>query len=1070
MILLDTFREIKKTFGRFFSIFAIVAIGVAFFAGIIAAAPDMRFSADHYYDEYNLMDYTIYSTFGLTESDIKAIRAIPEVEGVMPSHSLDVMGRRKDTDYEFVIRIHGLPNNTNSDNKNYINQIQLVEGRMPENENECLMEKEMFFYGLQIGDTIQLSSGNKENLEDHISINEMIVVGLVQSPYYLSFEKGSSTIGRGQVNAYALVFDSVFVSEYYTEAYVTIKDSDGYDSYHQDYFDFLSVSRSKIKKTGNEQSEIRYEEIMEEAKAELAEKQEEYDEGVKKFEDEITKAEKKLEKAKMDLLTGQIKLETNKESVRLQIENGKAQLETLATVIATTEEQYRIALQTYHDQYDNMITLRDSLQQEITTINQNYPDLDAEIVRITAIPEASRTSEEVLKLQEYTDIQAERDQIQVQINAINSLLSTADSAIVRIEQQLDNLRQQYQIESNNLVTMEKLAEEEFKKAQAEIDKGMEEVLNAEITLAIEKKKAELDLEDAAELLRKAELDIENMPEPEWYVLDRNSHYSYREYGAAADRIRAIGEVFPVFFFFVAALVTLTTMTRMVDEQRQNIGTLKALGYSKAKIASKYILYAAISSALGAIVGLLIGLHLFPTIVFNAWNIMYTIPKLYFRWQPSLVFLSAGIAILVTTAAAFFACYKELMETPALLMRPKTPKSGKPILLERVSFIWSRLTFSEKVTMRNIFRYKKRLLMTVAGISGCTALILGGFGIRDSISSVVNTQFEDIYRYDSMINLNDDMSTFEKTELLKDVNEFKGVSQAILIANENVTLYYGEEDIAVTLTVPSDSIDFQDFIILRNMNTGKEYMLSDEGVIISQKLSNAYGIKVGDTIVVINNDNYRKTFSVEEITEHYVGDYIYMSSSLYQKSFGIKPDDNSIYVILREDTIEAEINFSHYITEQEGVRSIAFFTGTAESFADTISSLNIVIVVLIVSAGSLAFVVLYNLNNVNISERIREIATIKVLGFNDKEVAQYVNRESLLLTVLGSIIGLVIGRFLHLFVMNVIELDQIMFPRYVSFLSHLYALIITIIFGLIVNFVMLPKLRKIPMVESLKSIE
>ena len=1070
MLFLDTLREIKKSFGRFFSIFAIVAIGVAFFAGIISTEPDMKNSADHYYDAYNLMDYTVHGSYGLTDDDIVELKRVAEVEGVMPAHTYDVMGKVKGANGELVIRLHGIPDNLNFNNNHYINRVILLEGRLPENENECLMEYQMKEFGLKIGDEIILSSGNDDLLEEKITIKTMKVVGLMQSPYYLSFEKGSSVIGMGSVNAYAFVFDSVFLMEYYTEAYITIKDSKDFNSYGEAYFEFLIESRNQIKLLGQKQSELRYEEIMEEARNELEKRKQEYEDALVAFEIEIEKAEKEIEDAKIKLITAQITLDNNIVNIQTQIESGKEQLAILKGILDTTEEQYKNAKQLYDNQYGNIITYRDDLQNEINLVQTSYPDLDTEVAGLLAIPESSRTPEQIARLTLLQSVQQDRDQKQTELDAINAMLTLSDAGILQIESQLNSLKQQYATQLKTIEDLEKQAQEGFKQAQEEIDKGNADLLSAELELKIKKKKAEADLEDAAELLKKAELDIENIPSPEWYVLDRKSHYGYRDYEGAANRIKAIGEVFPVFFFLVAALVALTTMTRMVDEQRQTIGTLKALGYGKGAIASKYIMYAFISSSLGAVFGLSIGLTLFPTLIFNAWNIMYNIPAIHIKFQPALMVLSAGIGISVTTIAAILACYKELVETPALLMRPKSPRSGKRIILEKITVIWERLTFSEKVTMRNLFRYKKRLYMTVVGISGCTSLILAGFGIRDSINSIIEIQFEEIYHYDVTVNLSDDFSSFDKETALENINTYKNVANSIMVSSDNATMYYEDEEIAVTLIVPTDIIQLKDFVLLQNIDTKKEYTLSDDGVIISQKMANNNGMKVGDTISITQRNGYQKTFKIEAIAENYVGNFVFMSADLYQKSYGIKPINTTIYVNLIENGIENEREFSRIATSEKAVRSVAFFSNSAETFSNMISSLDIVIIVLIISAGLLAFVVLYNLNNVNISERIREIATIKVLGFKDREVAQYINRESILLTVLGALIGLVVGRILHLFIMNVIELDQIMFTREVSVLSHAIAFGFTILFGFIVNFVMKFKLRKIPMVESLKSVE
>ena len=625
-------------------------------------------------------------------------------------------------------------------------------------------------------------------------------------------------------------------------------------------------------------------------------------------------------------------------------------------------------------------------------------------------------------------------------------------------------------EKANIQKAESEGENAFVEGRKKIEEGKQDIKQGEEELERAKKLGEEELALAKEKLDKAEKDLQDAKAPDWYVLDRNSHYSYMDYGASANKIGDIANVFPVFFFLVAALVCLTTMTRMVDEQRGNIGTLKALGYSKLSISSKYIVYAAVASTLGALVGLAIGVVLFPTVIFYAWGIMYTVPKVKLLLDLPLSIISILVAVSVTTLAAVLACYKELIETPSLLMRPKAPKEGKRIFLERISFIWKRMNFTEKVTARNIFRYKKRFFMTVIGISGCTALLLAGFGIKDSISTIASKQFGEIIKYDSQVSIDKDSTLTEKEDLFDKYKNDSRVEDISEISTFNSKAIDDGEDKSVKLIVPKNISEFKDFISLRERSSQKEIQLDNSGVVITEKLSKSLGVKKGDKITIENEDGDRKEVEVSAISEMYVDHYVFMSPEYYKSTFGVTNEINALALKLNDTSTKVEEVLGTELMDNDIVKSVSFYSGLVNNFDNMISSLNIVVIVLIVSAGALAFVVLYNLTNVNVSERLREIATIKVLGFYDNEVSAYVYRENLVLTAIGSIVGLALGTILHRFIMITVEFDAMMFGRNINILSYLIAVVITMGFAILVNLVMYKKLKKIPMVESLKSVE
>ena len=575
-------------------------------------------------------------------------------------------------------------------------------------------------------------------------------------------------------------------------------------------------------------------------------------------------------------------------------------------------------------------------------------------------------------------------------------------------------------------------------------------------------KAEFNIQkhDALRELSDAQLEIDKM-EGKWIVLDRNSHYSYRDYGACADRMDGIAKVFPVFFFLVAALVCMTTMTRMVDEQRNEMGTLKALGYSKLQIASKYIIYALIASILGSILGCSLGMYLFPTVIFNAWNTLYNIDQIKFLFQPGLILLASGSVTGITLLATLYSIYSELIEMPSQLMRPKAAKAGKKILLERISFIWKRLSFLQKVTARNIFRYKKRFFMTIIGIAGCSALLVAGFGINDSISDIVNQQYNVIYHYDATVSA-------KTSEITSQIKSLKGVKDVYEEDHLAVTTKIENKDISTTVHIISNDKKFKDFCTLFNGN--KEFDLDDSSVLISQKMATKLNKKAGDTIKIKDANNKVIKAKIKGVFTNYVGHHIYASESLY-KSWNTSAKTTHIYLIKSKKTTKKfERNLGNKIMNIDGVQSVTFYSSLQKNFKDMIKSISYIVVVLVISAACLAFVVLYNLSNVNISERKREIATIKVLGFTRKEVDAYINRETILLTILGSLIGLGIGIGLHHLIMNLAEMDDIMFGRTINSISYVISFVMTIGFSAIINLFMHKKLNNIQMVESLKAVE
>lgn len=1074
----DTLREIRKSLGRFFSIMMIVAIGVAFFAGVKASIPDMKYTADKYFDDYHLMDIRVVSTFGFTEDDVKAIGAIDGVEGIFATYTKDVL-TMFDTE-QYAVKLHALPENTNENNKNYMNRVEIVEGRLPEKQGECVIQQTALNrLGISVGDQLKLESGNAEKLSDSLKTIEYTVVGKVKTPFYLSNEIGSTDIGNGKLDFYMMINQDEFISDYYTEVNITVNQAREYNSYEDEYFEQIDHVKRAIENISQERSELRFEQIKKTAAEQIAKQQKKYEQAKSKYEAEIKAGEAKLDAAKTQLILGQAALASQKDryadkfaSYEIQLEEGKKQLEAI-------KETYESSVKAY-----------DSLKQELTPQLEQLDTQIADIYKqIQENDEQIKECEEQLKNPNLTEL--ERRLLMEKLEALKQSKQIAEATLPYLEPAKQALKYQLtqgeaklkqtklmievqekelKIKQKELESGQAQAEAEFSAAEKKLTQGEGEYSDGKIKLEAAKLSGQSELDKGKEKLEKAQKDIEEMAEPQWFVLDRHSHYSYMDYGSAADRMDGIAKVFPLFFFLVAALVCLTTMTRMVDEQRGNIGTMKALGYGKNAIALKFILYALIASVFGSIIGCCLGMTIFPTVIFNSWNLMYTLPAISFRPQPLLAFSASLIVTLITVIAALAAVYKELAETPALLMRPKAPKAGKKIVIERITPLWKRLSFIQKVTARNIFRYKKRFFMTVIGISGCSALLVAGYGIQDSISAVVNKQYGDILKYDVSLQLQSDVSETTQKDLLDQLQKDDRISDVMGLTMDNASVYIDNEESAVTIVSPNDTEKMKQFISLHERGSTKELALSSDGVLISEKLSMNSGISKGDSLEIEDSDGIRRQVKVIGVVENYIGHYIYMSPSYYKEIFHIRPYDNSFVLKMKQPGSADEQSLGSDLMKHESVAAVSFYSGIAESFSDMISSLNLVVIVLVIAAGLLAFIVLYNLTNVNISERLREIATIKVLGFYDPEVAQYVYRENILLTMIGSLCGLCLGIGLHQLIMSLAEMENIMFGRNIDLSSFLLSFGITLLFGMIVNLVMYRKLKKIPMVESLKSVE
>lgn len=1072
----DIFREIKISLGRFLSILCIVAIGVAFFAGIKASAPDMKNSADTYFDKYNVQDIQVYSTIGLTKKDVAAIKKIKVVKSVQPSFSMDTLSQIDSTQMVIKVISYGI------DQK--MNKIRVVEGRMPERENECLVEASSAtnkLYGtFHIGDTIKLQSGTDEALSKSLKHTKFKIVGTCYNPNYLSYEKGSSNIGSGTVNSFIYIQNTNVLKDYYTEVNVCVKGAKDLDCYSDEYFDVVDPVLKKIKKISNKQIDARIQSYQ----SELDEKKQEATDKFKDAENQFNDAQNKIDSGLSEIQSNELKLQNSKDQINQGWNEYYANLQlldnipTLQNAIAQIEESEKKLpeLLSQKEQVENGLqeinaegdlnTKRTLIQNAIDFIDfalkklENYPDSsDAETIRIKLNEKKEVLQGQLSLIDQAIAKKAELEAILPQIQSGIEQIQAGVAKKAELQSQLNQLLNAKN-ELNNAYVSLINGQAQYEDGVSKIEDAKNELNKSIEQLTLSKAEFNIQKHDALRELSDAQLEIDKM-EGKWIVLDRNSHYSYRDYGACADRMDGIAKVFPVFFFLVAALVCMTTMTRMVDEQRNEMGTLKALGYSKLQIASKYIIYALIASILGSILGCSLGMYLFPTVIFNAWNTLYNIDQIKFLFQPGLILLASGSVTGITLLATLYSIYSELIEMPSQLMRPKAAKAGKKILLERITFIWKRLSFLQKVTARNIFRYKKRFFMTIIGIAGCSALLVAGFGINDSISDIVNQQYNVIYHYDATVSA-------KTSEITSQIKSLKGVKDVYEEDHLAVTTKIENKDISTTVHIISNDKKFKDFCTLFNGNN--EFDLDDSSVLISQKMATKLNKKAGNTIKIKDANNKVIKAKIKGVFTNYVGHHIYASESLY-KSWNTNAKTTHIYLIKSKKTTKKfERNLGNKIMNIDGVQSVTFYSSLQKNFKDMIKSISYIVVVLVISAACLAFVVLYNLSNVNISERKREIATIKVLGFTRKEVDAYINRETILLTILGSLIGLGIGIGLHHLIMNLAEMDDIMFGRTINSISYVISFVMTIGFNAIINLCMHKKLNNIQMVESLKAVE
>ncbi|MDD3193464.1 MAG: ABC transporter permease [Oscillospiraceae bacterium] len=1147
----DVFREIFKTKNRFLSIFLIVAIGVGFFAGLTASGPDMKLTGDTYFDDQNLSDFRLVSTLGFTDQDVQALRAAQGVQSVVPGHWVDTV-LQVDGDSEVVKAMGYDFDKLAAGNADMVNIPVLLEGRFPQSPDECVVEAtgEILGVTFQLGETITLASGKTDaDLTDTLASDRFTIVGIIQSPLYISIDRGTSSIGSGKVNAFIMVPNEAFLEDYYTEIYLRIDGGAGLSSYSEEYRQKIEELTPVLKKMGEERAQIRLEEVREEAGEKIADAQKELDDGIVTQQQELADARQKLDDARQELSDGERKLADATQEYYDSIAEAEQQIADARQELRDGEQEYASGLREYEKgeaafekaqaqalpqieaaeatliQMEQNLTQGQAQYEQIRALVPSVSTLSATlsnpaadpagtaqmIGQLSALAQADPAQSWAEDLADYLSAPAamtpqDNAYHLAVVRQVNQELDKQNTALQEGRVQLNEGKDQLASQKKKLAAADSQltdAAEHLKKARRTLDDGWtelaekekefqdgkadgwQELLDARQKLAdgrielvdgeqeYEEGKAESDQEiaDAQKDLDQAKKDLAELETPEWYVLDRTDYPGHSDFGEDSGRIAAIARVFPVFFLLVAALVCLTTMTRMVEEQRTQVGTLKALGYRSGAIMSKFLIYALVATVAGSVAGLAVGMYLFPTVIYNAYGILYTMIPARTPFRMGIAAASTFAAAATVLATVLFSCGREMMEQPASLMRPKAPKVGKRVLLERIGLIWNRLSFSHKVTFRNLFRYKKRMLMTVVGIAGCSALMLTGFGMYDSIRDIVGIQFGELYHYDLTTVLQDDLSDDNWAQVDEVLRGDLQIIQSINLRQESLEIKADSgKSYNLYLFVPEDPAQLDAFITLRTRTEHTPLSLPEEGVILTEKAANFLGVQAGDSITVTDVDHRAYTVEVAAITEHYTSHYLYMTPQAYEQCFGKAPIYNMVQSILAEPGSQAQDQLIQKLVATDGVLAVSDTSTIKDQFKDMIHSMTYVMLVLIISAGALAVVVLYNLSNINITERIREIATIKVLGFYDREVSAYIYRENILLTLMGTIAGLGLGVLLHHYVVITAETDIVMFGRTVKWASFVFSAALTLAFSMLVNIVMHFKLKKVDMVESLKSIE
>lgn len=1011
----DFWREIKHTKSRFFSIMILVALSVAFLSGLKATAPDMKQTGDNYLDSLHLADIQVLSTLGLTEDDIDALRAQDGIENAEGEYVIDAFADSGSA--EAVVKVLSL-------SEAGINDVLLREGRMPARADECVVEENMLeLLDISIGDTITLEPDSK--LDDALAGEEYTVVGTIRSPVYIAVERGTSTIGSGTVKAYLYLPREAFTLDYYTAAYARVSGAAEMTAFYDEYDDYIDSVIDALEPFGDERAALRHDSLVAEATEKLDDAQRELDDAKAEADEELGKAERELSDARKKLDDGWRDYRDGQQ----ELKDSRAELDEAYQSLQDGEQEYADGLAQY--------------EASLRELEDRKTAAGAGMAAVTD-PAALAAMQEQLE-----QAQQQLDEAKAQLDASRAELDAG-------WQTYDDGEAQYASGAQRLAD----AYRDLQQGEKDYRDGLNDY---------EDGKAEADekIADAQAKITDARREVADIESCEWYLFSRSYNPGYTGFGQDADRMANLASVFPIIFFLVAALVCLTTMTRMVEEQRVQIGSLKAMGYSGLAISRKYLFYGLLPSLTGGVFGLVIGYILFPKMIFTAYQIMYQMPDIELHAYADISLFSLLAAVACTTVATLWACLATLRETPASLMRPRTPKAGKRVFLEYIRPLWRKMSFTHKVTARNLFRYQKRFWMTVIGIGGCTALIIAGFGLRSSLLFTMSRQYDELFHYSGQVTLSDNVLPEERAAV-----------EAFLAGDERIVNYVPCAASSATVTTSGYSTtayievmeadEIGKVVDLFDYKSGEPITMGDEGVYIDQKLSELLGVSVGDTFFLDGDE--RGDVTVAGIYEHYTGHFVYMTPGYYESALGADGEPNAYLLNFTSDDTDTCNAIFEKLLSLSGVATTSRMRDTQDTYMHSMERVDFVVVIIILAAAALAMVVLFNLSNINITERQRELATIKLLGFYDNEVSAYVYRENIVLTVFGILMGCFMGHWLHIYLVRSTEIDLMMFGRQTEWTAYVYAAILTMLFSVAVNILAHFRMKKIDMVESLKSAE
>ncbi|EOH88585.1 ABC transporter permease [Enterococcus pallens] len=1099
-------REILGSKTRFLSILGIVFLGVAFFVGLSATGPDMVQTADDYYQKQQLADAQIFTPLGMSEASLEDVRDMDQVAYAEGRYFQDIFLADKDQ----TIRLYSY------DQDQKLNRVKVVKGRLPKNDQEIALDEiAETNHSYQTGDNFVI-----DGHEDSFVNKELTVVGFVESPQYIeNFSRGNTTVGKGMIDFFAIMSPKNFKQSVFSEVLVQYKNLKGVTAYSDTYKDRWESNQEKTEDSLKDDGAKRLQELKESNQKQIDEAKAQLEAGkteAAQQTQQLSEAQKRLETGKKEYAASQQEFEAKSQEAQAQIDERENLLAPQQQALTDQKEELgklkNLAERKKQatEQTDALKAQRDQAASEMNQLTTAKSQLEQ--IRDRA---AQGTMEQLQSIAQQLDAQKFGDVLQAvqQQNAqqaqttANQHLTDINTEIQQLQPKVTQLEAQW-TENQQILAAELPTPEELREHQAQIDEleqwlatGTQQLEAAKTELAASQKQGQEQLEQAKQQLDQAqktydegqkaletansdtlakaqkeiaekEAALAQLDQLEYTVQGRNDNPGYKEYQDNADRISSLATVFPLIFFLIAALVTLTTMTRMVEEKRGELGTFKALGYWNREISLKFILYAALAGGIGGLAGLSVGFYLLPTIIFNAYGQLYNLNQVVTPWYLSYAVAAMLVALLCSVGTALFVLRYDLKATPATLMQPRAPKKGKRIWLERVTPLWSRLTFIQKVTMRNLFRYKQRMLMTILGIAGCMSMLITGFGLRDSIGDIVPIQFDNILQYQGTVVFSDPLSQREKTDYQQELDKLSSFKDHLGMSTEMFTAETGEvNQQEISLHVPEDSKKLDSFISFNDRTSQKTYQLTDQGVIINEKLAELFELKPGDNLTIKATDGEKYKVKIAHIAENYVGHFIYMTPKYYDQLFNRVPDYNTDLLLFdKQPSSSQENTIGQQLMGRDKVISVAFLSESRNALKDTVESLNVIMWVLIVSAGLLAFIVLYNLTNINISERIRELSTIKVLGFYNKEVVAYVYRENVLLTLIGIFAGMFLGKIEHRYILKTVELDVTMFSPDIQPVSYLYSALITLFFALIVGILMYFKLKKINMIEALKANE